>query len=92
MTYDTAIGFYESDRKIAEVLGISKQAVGRWKKSGVVPAVSALKLQTNSRGKVKVDPNVYVKRPGAPFENYFGGIALPRHAGGNGASARRRRT
>ncbi len=61
MTYATAIKFYKTQPAIARVLGISKQAVGQWQKSGVVPVGSALLLQIHSKRKVKVDPKVYVR-------------------------------
>lgn len=65
MRYDTAMGFYRTGLAIARVLGIKPQAVYQWKKSGVVPLKSATRLQTDSKGKVKVDPKVY-ELQGAP--------------------------
>jgi hypothetical protein len=61
MKYDTALAFYGTGLAIAAALGIKPQAVYQWKKRGVVPLKSALRLQTDSRGKVKVDPKVYVR-------------------------------
>lgn len=65
MTYDAAMGFYKTGQKIARVLGIKPQAVYQWKKTGVVPIKSATRLQTDSKGRVKVDPRVY-EPEGAP--------------------------
>jgi hypothetical protein len=65
MTYATAMGFYKTGQAIARVLGIKPQAVYQWKKSGVVPILSATRLQTDSKGRVKVDPRVYEPK-GAP--------------------------
>ena len=61
MTYTTALSFYGTGLKIAQVLQIKPQAIYQWKKKGVVPLNSALRLQTDSRGRVKVDPKCYEK-------------------------------
>jgi hypothetical protein len=62
MKYDTAMGFFKTGRAIAWILNIKPQAVYQWKKTGVVPIKSALRLQAHSKGKCKVDPRVY-ERP-----------------------------
>ena len=59
MKYATAIEHYGTGLAIAQVLGIRSQAVYQWKKTGVVPIKSATRLQTESKGKVKVDASVY---------------------------------
>jgi hypothetical protein len=65
MLYSTALGFYKTGQAIARALSIKPQAVYQWKKSGVVPLKSATRLQTDSRGRIKVDPKVYEPQ-GAP--------------------------
>lgn len=69
MTYDAAISYFKTDAAIAEVLKISKQAVGQWKKTGKVPIKSAARLQSESKGKVKVDPKVYERANGRENAN-----------------------
>lgn len=64
MRYETALGFYKTGLAIAAVLKIKPQAVYQWKKTGVVPIKSATRLQTDSRGRVKVDPKVYERGNG----------------------------
>jgi hypothetical protein len=64
MTYDTALAHYKTGLKIAQVLGIKSQAVYQWKKTGVVPELRARQLQQLSRGRVKVDPQVYERGNG----------------------------
>jgi hypothetical protein len=73
MTYDTAIGHYITGTAIAEALGIKSQAVYQWKRLGVVPVRSAMRLQAHSRGKVKVDPSVYRRQGRKPRDR----AALP---------------
>lgn len=65
MLYSTALGFYKTGQAIARALGIKPQAVYQWKKSGVVPLKSATRLQTDSRGRIKVDTKLYEPK-GAP--------------------------
>jgi hypothetical protein len=64
MTYSTALKHFKTGLAIAEVLGIKSQAVYQWKKTGVVPIKSATRLQTASKGRVKVDPKVYERANG----------------------------
>jgi hypothetical protein len=61
MRYETALGFYKTGQAIARVLRIKPQAVYQWKKTGRVPIKSAHRLQEDSKGRVKVDPKVYVE-------------------------------
>ena len=64
MKYDTALKHYNTGLAIAAALGIKSQAVYAWKRKGVVPQKSAVRLQAHSRGKVKVDPKVYERANG----------------------------
>lgn len=64
MKYDTAMSHYRTQEAIARVLKITKQAVGQWRKTGRVPAKSAVLLQQDSKGKVRVDPKVYERANG----------------------------
>lgn len=60
MKFDAALAFYKTQMKIAAVLGLKRQQVNSWK-DGVVPAKHAIRLQTDSKGRVKVDPKCYEK-------------------------------
>ena len=64
MRYHTAIEVFGSARPIANALGLSVQSVHKWKKTGVVPFRSALRLQTISKRKAKIDANCYEKGAG----------------------------
>jgi DNA-binding transcriptional regulator Cro len=64
MKYAAALEFYKTPAAIAVVLGISDKAVYKWAKKGVVPANSALRLQVDSKGEVKVDPKDYERANG----------------------------
>lgn len=61
MKLDAALAFYPSQAAIARVLGIKRQAVHQWWDlyNGVIPAKHAIRLQTHSKGKVKLDPKDY---------------------------------
>jgi DNA-binding transcriptional regulator YdaS (Cro superfamily) len=61
MKLDAALAFYKTQAAVARVLGIKRQAVHQWWDlyGGVVPAKHAIRLQADSRGKVKVDPKDY---------------------------------
>jgi hypothetical protein len=64
MKYATALEHYGTGLAIAAALGIKSQAVYQWKKTGVVPQKSAIRLQAHSKGRVKVDPKVYERANG----------------------------
>ncbi len=61
MKLDAALAFYKTQAAIARVLGLRRQAVNQWKDlyDGVVPPKHAIRLQADSKGKVKVDPKDY---------------------------------
>lgn len=61
MKYETAWIFYKSSRAIAKVCKVTDQAVSHWKKRGIIPIYSAVKLQKDSRDLCKVDPAVYTE-------------------------------
>lgn len=63
MKFETAWGFYKSNRAIALAAHVSDQAVNQWKAKGIVPFLSAITLESQSRGAIKVDRTVYVKKP-----------------------------
>jgi hypothetical protein len=63
MKFDVALAFYKTQTEIARVLGLKRQQVNSWR-GGAIPAKHAIRLQTDSGGKVKVDPKCYEK-PGA---------------------------
>jgi hypothetical protein len=52
--------FYGSQAKVAEVLGITRQAVSLW--SEVVPKSAATDLQLLTGGQLKMDRSLYGKR------------------------------
>lgn len=61
MNFDTAWIFYRTNKKIAKAAGVSAQAVSLWKKKGIIPIGSALAIEADSKGAIKVDPSVYAK-------------------------------
>jgi hypothetical protein len=52
-----AFKFFGSPLAVAEQLDISRQAVGQW--GEIVPPASAIQLARLSRGKLKIDPELY---------------------------------
>jgi DNA-binding transcriptional regulator YdaS (Cro superfamily) len=61
MTFASALAHFKTQRSIANALGIKEQAIGQWKKSGVVPIRRAHQLEELTKGKVKVDASVYAR-------------------------------
>lgn len=59
MLKKTAVDFYGSQVKLADVLGISEQAVSKWVE--VVPEKQAFKLQFKTGGQLLVDESLYTK-------------------------------
>lgn len=59
MKTETAIKFYKSARKLAKAAEVSRQAVTRWKKTGLVPEDAAYRLHVTSGYKLKVHPEHY---------------------------------
>lgn len=59
MLKSSALAFYKNLSAIAEALGITHQAVSQW--GPVVPEGTAYKLESLTRGKLKVDPALYLK-------------------------------
>ena len=70
MKYETAIGYYRKAHALAHALGVSTQAVYRWKRLGVIPFRKAIELQEQTRGRIEIDFNCYARRtaprPGNP--------------------------
>lgn len=62
MKTETAIAFYGTRGKLATAAGVTKQAIAYWIKTGVVPWPSALRLQEQTKGKLKVDQGAYTPR------------------------------
>jgi transcriptional regulator with XRE-family HTH domain len=52
-----AFQFFGSPQAVAEQLGITRQAVAQWE--DIVPPASAIQLSRLSRGKLKIDPDLY---------------------------------
>jgi hypothetical protein len=61
MKFDAALAFYKTQTAIARALGRTRQQVNSWRETGVIPAKHAVILEVHSKGKVKVDPSVYVR-------------------------------
>ena len=61
MKYETAWIYYKTSRAIAKVCYVTDQAVSHWKKRGIIPIYSAVLLEKDSGGAVKIDPSVYTK-------------------------------
>jgi DNA-binding transcriptional regulator Cro len=59
MKYKTALSFYKTGLAIAAALQVRPQAVYQWKRRGVVPIKSAMRLERQSRGKIRVDSRLY---------------------------------
>jgi hypothetical protein len=53
---------------MAAAAGVSKQAVTRWAKVGLVAEASAWRLNADSGGKVKVNRKDYERAPAAPAQ------------------------
>ena len=56
------ITYYGSPAEVARILGISRAAVSKWAKEGIVPEGSAYKIESLTRGKLKVNPSDYQPR------------------------------
>lgn len=57
MFKDDVIKFFGNSRKLARVLNISPSAISQWGK--VIPEKNAYKLQYLTKGKLKVDSDLY---------------------------------
>lgn len=61
MRLQTALDHFQTNaRGLAEMLGISSQAVYKW--DGVIPLLSATRLERISNRKLQVDPRLYDER------------------------------
>ena len=59
MTYTEACAHFGGERELAAALSISRQAVNLWKKLDVIPIGRAYQLQVLTRGRLRVDPDLY---------------------------------
>lgn len=59
MFKDDVIKFFGNSRKLARVLNMSPSAISQWGK--VIPEKNAYKLQYLTKGKLKVDSDLYSK-------------------------------
>jgi len=65
MTYEEVINHFGSAYRVAKMLGISKQSVGKWLERGFVPLLRQHQLEKLSNGKLKIDDiDVYESRIG----------------------------
>lgn len=61
MKFSTALKHYKTQRAIAQALGIKDQAVGQWKEKDRIPLKRARQLEALTDGKLKIDPQVYIR-------------------------------
>jgi hypothetical protein len=60
MKTETALAFYKGSRLLlASAADVTRQAVQRWVKTGIVPEAAAYRLEKKTRGKLKVNPALY---------------------------------
>lgn len=60
MKTGAALKYYQNSRQLlASAAGVTKQAIQRWVKTGLVPEAAAYRLNALTKGKLKVDPKVY---------------------------------
>jgi hypothetical protein len=57
MKKDNVIKHYKTAAKLAQVLGIAKQAVSNW--GEVIPELQAFRLDRITHGDLKYDPSFY---------------------------------
>lgn len=55
MTYDDLILHYGNEPKAGDAIGVPRQTVHRWKKTGVVPLDQQVKYEVASEGKLMAD-------------------------------------
>lgn len=55
MTLDQAIRHYGNRNRLAQVLGVSRQAVCAWR---TIPPLRQLQIQSATRGRLKADPAI----------------------------------
>lgn len=61
MKTETALQYFQGSRLLlASAAGVTRQAIQRWVKTGVVPEAAAYRLQAATKWKLKVDPKVYL--------------------------------
>lgn len=61
MKKQDAIEHFGGESRIAEILGVSRQAVNQWPE--IVPEGQAYKLQVITDGKLRADPKCYRGHP-----------------------------
>jgi hypothetical protein len=61
MKFETALKYYRTSRAMARAAGVTDQAVGQWKKRGIVPLWPASCFESKTKGKLKVDLRVYAR-------------------------------
>lgn len=59
MLKTTALAYFKTLSALAQALGVTLQAVSQW--GTLVPESSAYKLESITRGKLRVDPKLYAK-------------------------------
>jgi hypothetical protein len=65
MKYETAIKYYGSAARLRAALGVSRQALSQFKAKNLMSRKSALRLQTMTGGKLKVQAELYERANGA---------------------------
>jgi DNA-binding XRE family transcriptional regulator len=55
MTYKQVLDYYGTKEKAAAEIGVSVQTVINWEKSGNIPRITKLAIQTLTKGKLKAE-------------------------------------
>jgi len=64
MKYETALKKFKTVKGLMNAFDppLSRQAVNMWKVAGVVPMLRAMQLQQLTKGKIKLDRDVYGRK------------------------------
>ena len=65
MTVDDVKSFYGTQDKAAAAIGVSKQAVSLWGKQGKIPTDPQIAWEIDSKGKLRADLPVQIRRRAA---------------------------
>jgi len=60
MDAQTVVDYYGGLVEVARARGVSRQAVGKWVDVGRVPARQAILIWRDTRGRLKIKPELYL--------------------------------
>lgn len=60
MRKSDAVRYFGTEYRVAKALGINQSAVSRW--TTYVPLIRAMQIERLSGGKLRADPDAYMKR------------------------------